>query len=73
MEDVTRRFTAMNNRNETREILPPCTTLLAQGLQPHKPARGLYNLRGPDIYHELQQRAQPHLRLDGDRGSCGVS
>ena len=61
MEDATRRFTAIDNRNETREILSSVyDSLKVKGYNPITSSSATSSRR-THVHHELQQRAEPHL------------
>ena len=59
MEDATRRFNAIDNKTEMKEILTSVYhSLVVKG---YNPINQLVGYRGPDVHHQLQQRPQPHL------------
>ena len=67
MEDVTRRFTAIDNRNETREILSSVyDSLKLKGYNPINQLVGYIISEDPTYITNYNNARSLHCRLDRD-------
>ena len=67
MEDVTRRFTAIDNRNETREILSSVyDSLKLKGYNPINQLVGYIISEDPTYITNYNNARSPICRLDRD-------
>lgn len=74
MEDVTRKFTALDSKAEMREILSSVyNSLMVKGYNPINQIVGYILSEDPTLYHQLQQRTHADMPSRQRRAAAGVA